>query len=82
MTLRVALTVGEILLLVVVLAYFLRLLTKLLTGVGDNLEKIAGGVQAVEGHCTAIGPSVGELNGLLKEAAGNLEQAAMAAERI
>jgi methyl-accepting chemotaxis protein len=82
MTLRVALSVGEILLLVVVLAYFLRLLTKTLTGVGDNLEKIAGGVQAVESHCSVIGPSVDQLNSLLKESAGNLEQAAAAAERI
>jgi hypothetical protein len=82
MTLRLALTVAEILLLVVVLAYFLRLLTKLLTGVGDNLQQIAGGVKAVEGHCRAIGPSVERLNGLLGESAGNLEQAAAAAERI
>jgi hypothetical protein len=82
MTLRVVLSVGEIVLVVVVLAYFLRLLTKLLTGVGDKLEKIAGGVQAVESHCTAIGPSIDELNSLLKEAAGNLDRAAGAAERI
>ena len=82
MTLRLALSVAEILLLVVVLAYFLRRLTKLLNGVGDNLETIAGGVQAVEGHCAAIGPRVDQLNGLLRESAGNLEQAATAAERI
>ncbi len=82
MTLRLALTVAEILLLVVVLAYFLRLLTKLLTGVGDNLEQIAGGVKAVEGHCHEIGPSLERLNGLLKDSAGNLERAAAAAERI
>lgn len=82
MTLRIALTVVEMLLLVVVLAYFLRLLTKLLNGVGDNLERIAGGVQAVEGHCATIAPSVDQLNGLLKESVGNLERAAAAAERI
>lgn len=82
MTLRVALSVGEILLLVLGLAYFVRLLTKLLTRVGDNLETIAGGVQDVESHCSAIGPRVEQLNGLLKETAGNLQRAATAAERI
>jgi methyl-accepting chemotaxis protein len=82
MTLRLVLTVGEILVLVAVLAYFLLRLTKLLNGVGDNLDKIADGVQAVEGHCREIGPSVDRLNGHLKETAANLERAAAAAERI
>lgn len=82
MTLRVVLTVAEILLLVAVLAYFLRLLTQLLSRVGDNLETIAGGVRAVESHCTVIGPGVQQVNGLLRESAANLEQAATAAESI
>jgi uncharacterized protein YoxC len=82
MTLRVALSVGEILVLVVVLAYFLRLLTKMLAHVGENLEEIAGGVRAVESHCAAIGPGVEKVNGLLKDTTVNLQQAAAAAERI
>lgn len=56
MRLQVVLTVGEILLLVLVLAYFLRMLTKLLTQVGDTLQNVADGVRAIEGHCRIIGP--------------------------
>jgi hypothetical protein len=67
---------------VLVLAYFLRLLTQLLGRVGDSLEEIAGGVKAVESHCTLVGPGVEQVNGRLREAAANLERAAAAAERI
>ncbi len=82
MTLRVALSVAEILVLVLVLAYFLRRLTQLLTHVGDNLETIAGGVEAVERRCTVIGPGIEKVNGLLRDSVANLEEAAAAAERI
>ncbi len=82
MTLRVALSVAEILVLVVVLAYFLRRLTQLLSQVGDNLEKIAGGVEAVERRCTIIGPGVEQVNALLRDSVANLQEAATAAERI
>ena len=82
MTLRMALTVGEILLLVAVLAYFLRLLTAMLARVGDNLETIAGGVRAVEGHCAGIGAGIDRVNGLLRESVANLEEAAAAAEAL
>jgi hypothetical protein len=82
MTLRVVLTIAEIALLVATLAYFLLRLTKQLRHTGDNLEKIADGVKAIEGHCTILGPGAGQLNGLLAESAGNLERAAVAAETL
>jgi len=82
MTLRVALTVGEILLLVVVLAYFLRMLTKLLAHVGDTLQHIADGVRAIKGHCEIIGPGADQINLVLGEAAANLQQAAVATEAL
>lgn len=82
MTLRVALTAGEIVLLVLVLAYFLRILTKLLAHVGDTLQNIADGVRAVRGHCEVIGPGTDEINRVLGEAAANLQQAAVATESL
>jgi uncharacterized protein YoxC len=81
-TLRVVLSVAEIALLVAVLAYFLLRLTKMLSQTGDTLEKISDGVKAIEGHCAVIGPGATRLNGLLTESAGNLERAAVAAERM
>jgi hypothetical protein len=76
-TLRVVLSVAEIALLVAVLAYFLLRLTKMLSQTGDTLEKIS-----IEGNCAVIGPGATRLNGLLTESAGNLERAAVAAERM
>ncbi len=82
MTVQVVLTVGEILLLVLVLAYFLRMLTKLLTHVGDTLQNVADGVRAIEGHCQIIGPGTDGINRVLGEAAANLERAAAATEAL
>ncbi len=82
MTLRVALSVAEILVVVLVLAYFLRRLTQLLSHVGDNLETIAGGVEAVEQRCSLIGPGVEKVNGLLRASVANLEEAATGVEKV
>lgn len=82
MTLRVALTVAEIVLFVAAVAYFLIRLTRLLTHTGDTLEQIADGVVAIEGHTRVIGPGTDEINTRLTAAAGNLEQAAVAAEQL
>jgi hypothetical protein len=82
MTLRVVLSVAEIALLVAVLAYFVIRLTTLLAHTGDTLEKIADGVRAIEGHVQIVGPGADQINQLLGESAGNLERAAVAAERL
>lgn len=82
MTLRIVLTVVEIVLLVAVLAYFLIRLTKMLSHTGDTLEKVADGVKTIEGHCQILGPGSEQINMLLQESAGNLERAATAAEDL
>lgn len=82
MTLRVVLSVVEILLFVAAVAYFLIRLTQLLSHIGDNLEHIAEGVVAIEGHTRVIGPGADEINARLAAAAGNLEQAAVVAETL
>lgn len=82
MTLRVALSIAEIALVVAVLAYFLLRLTKMLSHTGDTLEKIRDGVVAIEGHCAIVGPGATRINSLLGESAGNLERAAVAVERM
>ena len=82
MTLRIALSIAEMVVLVAVLAFFLLWLTRLLKHTGDTLEKIAQGVTAIEGHCTVLGPGTDQINALLTESAGNLERAAAAAEEL
>jgi len=52
--LLVTLTVVEILALVGVLAFFLVVLTKLLTRVANNLHMVAAGVSSIEGHLTIL----------------------------
>lgn len=82
MTLRVVLTIAEIVLLVAVLAFFLWKLTSVLKHIGDTLEKIRDGVKAIHGHCTILGPGTDQINSLLTESAGNLERAAVAVEQL
>lgn len=82
MTVRVILTIAEIAVLVGVLCFFLKTLTDMLAHIGDTLTNIAEGVKAIDGHCTIIGPGTEQLNALLTGAAGSLEQAAVAAERL
>jgi hypothetical protein len=81
-TLRIALSVAEILLFVAVLAFFLVRIRTYLGNVVANLEKIADGVGAVHGHCAAVGPGVEQVNALLAEAAGHLERAAEETESL
>ena len=50
----VTLTVVEIVALVGVLAFFLIVLTKLLTRVANNLHMVAAGVSSIEGHLTIL----------------------------
>lgn len=55
MTLRVVLSVAEILLVVLMLAYFLNKVARLLNSVSATLARITFGVRAVETQCAAIG---------------------------
>ncbi|MBA2279623.1 MAG: hypothetical protein M3527_03280 [Actinomycetota bacterium] len=82
MTLRVVLTVVEILGLALVLAYFLNVIGKQLIRITDTLGKIAFGVRAVETQCAVIGPAAERLNGELTATAAGLGEAAELAERL
>lgn len=82
MTLRVFLTVLEILLFVGVLGFFLNRITFQLVSVNKTLAKITFGVRAVETQCYAIGPAADRVNANLASVAAGLEDAASRAERL
>ncbi len=82
MTLRIFLTVLEIALLVLVLAWFLARIARLLVSISDTCGKITFGVRAVETQCAVIGPTVDRINTGLAEVNGKLERAAGEAERF
>lgn len=82
MTLRVFLTVLEIVLLVAVLGYFLNKVAFQLNTICKTLAKITFGVRAVETQCAVIGPAADRINANLQQAASGLEQAASQAERL
>ena len=81
MTLRIFLTVLEIALLVLVLAWFLARIAKLLVSISDTCGKITFGVRAVETQCAVIGPTTDRINAALSEVNNKLDQAAAEAER-
>ncbi len=81
MTLRVVLSVGEIVLVVVILAYFLNRVARLLNSISATLAKITFGVRAVETQCAVIGPAADRLNASLRETVANLNEATAAAKR-
>lgn len=82
MTLRLILTVVEIALLTLTLAYFLARIARLLNAISATCGKITFGVRAVETQCAVIGPTADRLNAGLSEAVGRLDQAASQAERL
>jgi len=82
MTLRVFLTVLEILVFVGVLGFFLNRITLQLVSVNKTLAKITFGVRAVETQCHVIGPATDRINANLASAAAGLEDAAGRAERL
>ena len=82
MTLRVFLTVLEIVLLVAILAFFVVKITRLLRKISVNLAKVTWGVRTLGTQCAVIGPSADEINNNLAAAAADLERAAVAAERL
>ena len=82
MTLRIFLTVLEIVLLVGVLAAFLNIVAKQLNRISANLARIAWGVRAVETMCGVIGPAVDRINGNLVDVNNDLTRAAASAETL
>jgi hypothetical protein len=82
MTVRVVLSVVEVVALAGVLLYFLHRLDILLAHIQSNLGKIAEGVAAVESHCAILGPGTDEINRLLGQAAAGLTRAAEEAEAL
>lgn len=71
-TTLMVLTVIEIVLLVGVLAIFLRLLTNRLSSVALSLSRVAWGVRAVEVEVGSIGPAVAQVNSALADLTNNL----------
>ena len=67
----ITLSVVEIVALVAVLAFFLLVLTKLLKHVASNLNQVAAGVGAIEGHLNILG-AVPVVNDNLDAIAGAL----------
>ena len=82
MTLRIVLTVLEIVLLVAVLGFFLNRIARQLNSISKTLAKITFGVRAVETQCLVIGPAADRLNPVLADIANGVDQAANAAERL
>lgn len=82
MTLRVFLTVLEIVLFVVVLGYFLNKVAWRLNSISRTLAKVTFGVRAVETMCLVIGPATDRINANLQAAAGGLEDVIGRAERL
>ena len=67
----IALSVLEIVALVLVLAFFLLLLTKLLRHAASNLSQVTAGVGAIQGHLEILG-AVPVVNDNLDTIAGAL----------
>ncbi len=82
MTLRIVLSVLEIVLLVVVLGFFLNRIARQLNSISKTLAKITFGVRAVETQCLAIGPAADRLNPVLADIADGVDKVANAAERL
>jgi hypothetical protein len=82
MILRLVASIFDVVALVGVLAYFLNRVARLLNSISGTLGKVTFGVRAVESQCAVIGPAADQINAGLGVAAGNLERAAIAAERI
>ncbi len=74
--LQIALTIADILALVVVLLYFLNRIARQLTSISATLAKITFGVRAVETQCAVIGPAADVINSNLTQAAMGLARSA------
>ena len=76
MTLRIVLTVLEIVLVIGTLAFFLNVVARQLNSISATLAKITFGVRAVETQCLVIGPAADRINANLAQIASGLDQAA------
>jgi hypothetical protein len=82
MSIQLLLSIADVLLLVIVLAFFLNWVARLLNSISATLGKVTFGVRAVETQCAVIGPAADQINANLTAAAQNLERAAIGAERL
>ena len=71
----IAATIGEVLLLVAVLAGYLIAIAETLRRVSATLGKITFGVRAIETQTQPLGPRIGEVNEALEQVAGALATA-------
>ena len=81
-SLLIVLSVVEILLLVVALAYYLMRIARSLYVSSQFLAKVTFGVRAIETQCASIGPSVVKVNSQLAVIAGALDGLATQAETL
>lgn len=72
----IGLTVGEVLLLVVVLAGYLIAIAAGLRRVSNLLARVTFGVRAIDRQTQPIGPALQDINAALGQVAGSLSAAA------
>lgn len=77
----IALTLGEVVALVAVLAGYLLAIATTLRRVSKLLGRVTFGVRAIETQTEPIGPALRDINGALGEVAGSLTAAANAGAR-
>jgi len=82
MTMRVFVTVLEMVLFVAVLGGFLNKVAGQLNSISRTLAKVTFGVRAVETMCLVIGPAADRINSNLSQVASGLDNAAAQAERL
>ena len=80
--LLITLTTIEILALVIVLAIYLIMISRLLRSIASTLAKVTFGVRAVDQQCANIGPAVSQVNRGLQDIVGALPGIAAKAESL
>lgn len=80
--LLVTLTVIEIVSLVLVLAFFLAKISRLLRSIAATLAKVTFGVRAVDQQCANIAPAVTQVNRGLQDISNALPGIASKAETL
>lgn len=72
----IAATLGEVVLLVVVLAGYLIAIADRLRRISATLGQVTFGVRAIETQTAPVGPAVRDINAALEQVAGALGEAA------
>lgn len=72
----IAATLGEVLLLVGVLAGYLIAIANVLRKVSSTLGSVTFGVRAIQKQTDGLGPALGEVNAALGQAAAALQEVA------